>query len=295
MSSNFFRQERLVASIRLLETELETLTSRQSILPTSQTFDAYTREVRTLCDPIYTQQGLNARSRYHTLGVDLVEALIRGLPEEPSREDVGTFTVPDVFDEFLHNLDEVFVGGDPGFMIPTEVSPEMEGSAVAMAPTASTEPAPYHSTVNPTIFGQERPSITPSKMSPGHETGGMGSVTSSMQSAVEVTGGGVPGGEEGLSSSAAQQQKVEANSCCEICGYRPKGDPQWFKGSMAKHKKLQHSTDPPRIYKCSYPGCTSAYKNRPDNLRQHQIEKGHFVEGVDSTGRPAKRKKTSSD
>ena len=64
---------------------------------------------------------------------------------------------------------------------------------------------------------------------------------------------------------------------------------------MAKHKKLQHSTAPPRIYKCPFPGCTSQYKNRPDNLRQHQIEKGHWVEGQGEGGgngrRPSKRKK----
>ncbi|KOS17585.1 hypothetical protein ESCO_003145 [Escovopsis weberi] len=72
--------------------------------------------------------------------------------------------------------------------------------------------------------------------------------------------------------------KVESNSCCEICGYRPKGDPRWFGGSMAKHKKLQHSEET-KIYRCPYPGCTSQYSKRPDNLRQHQIEKGHFVDG----------------
>ncbi len=94
----------------------------------------------------------------------------------------------------------------------------------------------------------------------------------------------------------AQQQKVEADACCEICGYRPKGDPQWFKGSMAKHKKLQHSTEPPKIFKCPFPGCTSQYKNRPDNLRQHQIEKNHWVKGDEGTSRrPSKRKKVESD
>jgi hypothetical protein len=93
----------------------------------------------------------------------------------------------------------------------------------------------------------------------------------------------------GTSSTAT---RVEADACCDICGYRPKGHPQWFKGSMAKHKKLQHSAAPPRIYKCPFPGCTSQYKNRPDNLRQHQLEKGHFVEGEEVVGkRPSKRRK----
>jgi hypothetical protein len=92
----------------------------------------------------------------------------------------------------------------------------------------------------------------------------------------------------------AQRQKlIEADACCDECGYRPKGDPQWFKGSMNKHKKLMHSTAPPRIYKCPFPGCTSQYKNRPDNLRQHQIEKSHFVEGEVAPRRPSKRKKTA--
>lgn len=97
------------------------------------------------------------------------------------------------------------------------------------------------------------------------------------------------------SESPPQQQKVEADARCELCGYRPKGDPRWFHGSMAKHKKLQHSTEPPKWYRCSYTGCTSAYKNRPDNLRQHQIEKNHFVEGEDGTSRrPSKRKRVTS-
>ena len=73
-------------------------------------------------------------------------------------------------------------------------------------------------------------------------------------------------------------QDVASDEFCDICGYRPKGDPKWFKGSIAKHKKLQHSGEPATIYKCPYPGCTSQYKNRPDNLRQHQIERNHWVD-----------------
>jgi len=97
-------------------------------------------------------------------------------------------------------------------------------------------------------------------------------------------------------SSEPQDYKVEAYSKCDLCDYRPKGDPQWFKGSMAKHKKLQHSTDPPKIFKCPFPGCTSQYRNRPDNLRQHQIEKNHWVKGEEATPRrPSKRKKIDTD
>lgn len=85
-------------------------------------------------------------------------------------------------------------------------------------------------------------------------------------------------------------QKVEAKESCKLCGFRPKGDPKWFRGSMAKHMKHQHSTQPPKIYKCPYPNCKSEYRNRPDNLRQHQLEKGHFV-GEETGRRPSKRKK----
>ncbi|KAK4174024.1 hypothetical protein QBC36DRAFT_313333 [Triangularia setosa] len=89
-----------------------------------------------------------------------------------------------------------------------------------------------------------------------------------------------------------QQIAVEADSKCDECGYRPKGHPKWFKGSMAKHKRLKHSREPPKIYQCPYPGCTSQYKNRPDNLRQHQIEKRHFLEGEEVLmKRPSKRKR----
>lgn len=71
--------------------------------------------------------------------------------------------------------------------------------------------------------------------------------------------------------------KVFAKDACAECGYRPKGDPQWFRSTMARHKRTMHSARPLTIYHCPYPGCESSYKNRPDNLRQHQINKNHFV------------------
>lgn len=80
---------------------------------------------------------------------------------------------------------------------------------------------------------------------------------------------------------------------CKLCDYRPRGDPKWFHGSMAKHMKLQHSKDPPVIYRCLYPGCTSEYKNRADNLRQHQIDKNHFVDGEEAVARRPKKRKSS--
>lgn len=93
--------------------------------------------------------------------------------------------------------------------------------------------------------------------------------------------------------AAASSRNTDNVSCCEICGYRPRGDPRWFGGSMAKHKKLQHGASPPTIYRCPYPGCNSQYRSRKDNLRQHQIDKNHFVDGDDGRGqRDGKRKRT---
>lgn len=95
-------------------------------------------------------------------------------------------------------------------------------------------------------------------------------------------------------AAAAAAAKVESDSCCEICGYRPKGDPRWFVGSMAKHMKTIHSENP-QIFRCPYPGCTSQYSKRADNLRQHQIEKGHFVDGEGNQGRRPRKRKRPSD
>jgi hypothetical protein len=71
---------------------------------------------------------------------------------------------------------------------------------------------------------------------------------------------------------------------------------------MAKHMKTMHSPDPPKIYKCPFPGCTSQFKNRADNLRQHQLVQGHFVDGEGGGAgdggareRPVKRKKVGEE
>jgi hypothetical protein len=94
--------------------------------------------------------------------------------------------------------------------------------------------------------------------------------------------------------SASSSAKVESDSCCQICGYRPKGDPRWFVGSMAKHMRTIHSENP-QIFRCPYPGCTSQYSKRADNLRQHQIEKGHFVDDEGKQGRRPRKRKRPSD
>ncbi|CAK7234689.1 hypothetical protein SEUCBS140593_009027 [Sporothrix eucalyptigena] len=86
--------------------------------------------------------------------------------------------------------------------------------------------------------------------------------------------------------------EVEAEDSCELCGYRPKGDPKWFRGSMAKHRLTKHSAEV--IYKCPFPGCTSQYRNRPDNLRQHQLEKNHFVGDEATAKKPRKHNRQQS-
>ena len=86
--------------------------------------------------------------------------------------------------------------------------------------------------------------------------------------------------------------KVESDLYCEICGYQPEGDPRWFSGSMARHRKKQHK-EANSIFSCPYPGCRSKFTNREDNLHQHQKRKGHFVDGENSSQRrPSKRNKT---
>lgn len=89
---------------------------------------------------------------------------------------------------------------------------------------------------------------------------------------------------------------VEAETGCDECGYKPKGDPKWFKSSLAKHRKKQHSELPPTWHKCNFPGCTSQFKNREDNLKQHKTEKGHWLDAEeDARRRPSKRKKVAQD
>uniref|UniRef100_A0A0D2YCK2 DUF8032 domain-containing protein n=1 Tax=Fusarium oxysporum (strain Fo5176) TaxID=660025 RepID=A0A0D2YCK2_FUSOF len=69
-----------------------------------------------------------------------------------------------------------------------------------------------------------------------------------------------------------------------LCKYEPRGDPRWFRGSMAKHMKLKHSDKPPKVFRCDYPGCGKEYRNRQDNLHQHQRRHGHFTNGKDENG-----------
>lgn len=240
--------------------------------------------MRSLCDPIYELDGNSGflrRQDYYALGISLSEALITELQAEPlDFDDVSTFgsdngshlefLTPPLTDDFVDMDSDVrpLLGlALEGLKNKSDTKDQLMDDS---SPTTNTPP-----------LAASCLSRSASDASSGH---------SSTEKVSSSTSPNRPAEEQ-----QTQQQKFEADACCEICGYRPKGDPRWFHGSMAKHRKLQHSKDPPKIYRCSYPGCSSAFKNRPDNLRQHQIEKGHFVEGEEGPSkRPNKRKKVSS-
>ncbi|KAJ9148915.1 Zinc finger protein [Pleurostoma richardsiae] len=247
-----------VRSVRRLE--LEVLQAGKISIPAATFFNAFVPQVRGLCNQLYEQHsgGASRRNDYYSLGIALIESIITELDADPL--DLEAIIAEDeALDDLLKSLT------DPTADCPAQNRPVL---------TVTPEGPPSDTT------GSDGQDLVPPGRLPA-------------DSAV-TNGGSSPLPSTSQPSEQADQKATESHACCEICGYRPKGDPQWFRGSMAKHKKLQHSAEPPKIFKCPFPGCTSQYKNRPDNLRQHQIEKGHFVEGEEgATRRPSKRKKMS--
>ncbi|KAI0457507.1 hypothetical protein F5B21DRAFT_512532 [Xylaria acuta] len=284
--------------------ELELIQTGKNYFTSNDFLGQYILQVRSLCDQVYSQPDNRSRMEYHLLGISLIDSLIRSVSREPQQSQEGHPEYPIIpysyEDQFLQDLNKTFGWNYPmihGTQQPVSAEGVADfGSALgltalhsvtpdAQLATNSPNPLPIRSdasetpsesyTVSPAPLSDAPPNIPVSnsyKSTPPSQARGEGSETS------------------GPSTLASSGQKVEANERCEICGYRPKGDPQWFKGSMAKHKKMQHSTNPPIIFKCPFPGCNSEYKNRRDNLRQHQIEKNHFV-GDEAAQRPHKRKR----
>ncbi|KND87892.1 hypothetical protein TOPH_07447 [Tolypocladium ophioglossoides CBS 100239] len=261
-----------VATPRRLELEL--MQAGKMRLSSDVCFDEYIVFVRRHLDALYELYGSgttgdndNPRLRYYRHGIRLMRSIIQQPePEQPTIPDASAdvpFDPLGLNGRMPHNLDDLF-GSMPAFDfdIPTDTAAPVPGTPI---PDVSLNPPPPDEAAwLPTPEG----------------TASMGA---------SAGGTGTPASPAPSSSS----KRVGSNSCCGICGYRPKGDPRWFGGSMAKHKKLQHGAGPPKLYKCPFPGCSSQYKSRPDNLRQHQIDKGHFVDGEDDTSqRPSKRKKT---
>lgn len=214
---------------------------------TSSTFmNQYASFVRQQCDILYSTQATSKawRVTHYEQAIDLIESMISSIePGSNARKS------PDMSD-----LDEFLALSSP-LENSADVSPDYTTPEFKLSPGTNT----------PSSLTTAKDSASPGHISPHNR-----------QDTDPNTDSTTP--QIGSSSPAPAAEKVEAEICCEICGYRPRGSPDWFKGSLAKHKKTQHRSEP-RIYKCPFPGCTSKYKNRPDNLRQHQIDKGHFVNG----------------
>ncbi|KAI0387777.1 hypothetical protein F5Y04DRAFT_11403 [Hypomontagnella monticulosa] len=285
--------------------ELAILQAGKNSLDSSVLFSEFIPQVRRQCDQLYLEQGYGSRTRYQTLGVSLVETLIQTIASDTQRtqQETVAFTMgmpAEPFDDFFENLQQTFEDpsnmGQDFLILDTGTSQQNQTHPVT---TQGFHPVPSMAFHDINASTQQSASIKSYTTSASHTGTPSESYTGSPDLSRPATmptppklspPGHVGASPKPISSSS---QKIEANDACEICGYRPKGDPQWFKGSMAKHKKMQHSTGPPVIYKCPYPGCNSQYKNRQDNLRQHQIEKNHFV-GDEAGRRPSKRKKVST-
>ncbi|KAL2754350.1 hypothetical protein ACRALDRAFT_1076103 [Sodiomyces alcalophilus JCM 7366] len=265
--------------------ELELIQAGKGSVAGEAYFDHYVPKVRQHCERLYTQPlpGFVPRVTYHLHGIQLVEAIIASRcnkrlgpvgdkkgheKEEESLDDIFASITADLGDSSLQQLLA------PDVLTMTEPMVDVEST---INPLASLDSAAHSEPSSGTVYGEEA-------HEPVSNTHGLCEDTGMVVS--QDTAAVLPPPEK----TASSVEKVESSQCCEICGFRPKGHPRWFRGSMAKHKKLQHATTPPKIYKCPFPGCKSQYRNRPDNLRQHQLDKGHFVDGEEGR-RPSKRKK----
>ncbi|KAK8931845.1 hypothetical protein H634G_04354 [Metarhizium anisopliae BRIP 53293] len=251
-----------VSTVRRLELEL--LQSGKMQLPPDLYFDVFVKQIRTRIDSLQIQNGLHytPRLQYHKLGIELMASIMHGsdvpvlgIDLVESQPDISSHGISELEMPMDFAFDDL-VSFQPGLPIDYESLGSIH--AADHTPVNEQEWLPASDTPSTLIPApsQARTPSTPSR-----------------------------------SGEAALPQKRNTDMCCEICGYRPKGNPQWFHGSMAKHKKLMHANTPPTIYPCPFPGCNSQYKNRPDNLRQHQIEKGHFVDGQEESTKSRKRRK----
>ncbi|KFA63960.1 hypothetical protein S40285_05731 [Stachybotrys chlorohalonatus IBT 40285] len=247
--------------------ELELMHVGRIHLPPSTFLDDYMVQVRKQIDSLCAQDlRFNPRVTYHRQAIELFRSIIAAQYQRPSWEDVAT--TESAFGTINDFMGSLAPEGDISFdFADANVGPSQVTSQAVPIPAIIVD-APQ---VDDSLW----------LLGPG---------------ASSPLGGGTqvgPSSPQPPFPDPPHSKSIESDSCCELCGYRPKGDPRWFGGSMAKHKKLQHATTPAKIYRCEYPGCTSQYRNRPDNLRQHQLEKKHFVDGQEESGRrPNKRKRT---
>ncbi|KAL7933658.1 hypothetical protein V8C35DRAFT_327611 [Trichoderma chlorosporum] len=279
----------VVGTVRRLELEL--MQVGRTYLPSDAFFDDYIEVVRRQTDSLYTQSPyFSSRSTYHLCGIQLLMREANGSPViaeagvESSGPSSGALNgivgvVSDSFDGF--DFDSM-VNLNPDHGLDVNIA---ESAAIAGAPLMdAAEWTPGESAFvtapgSAAIATPVAPLVLDADALPLVEDDALISPIASTPSKAEASG---------------SSTKVESDSCCKICGYRPKGDPRWFVGSMAKHMRTIHSENP-QIFRCPYPGCTSQYSKRADNLRQHQIEKNHFVDDEEKQGRRPRKRKRPSD
>ncbi|KAJ0296238.1 uncharacterized protein N0V96_006006 [Colletotrichum fioriniae] len=270
-----------IRSARQAEMELMQAGKGSMVLPNY--FNHYVPSVRAQSEVLYADPGTVPRISYYAYAINLMESIIRGICTKERLEKAARgpskMTSEAALDDFMN--------------LTTTLGDTTWGDVQATMTDAPLVPAPLPDI---DIYMDVDSNGLSDHLTMFFEDGGVPAAPAfhtppSVTQANDVPENFAVKVQEDLPSSSAPKTEAEANEKCEICGYRPKGHPQWFKGSMAKHKKMQHSTAPPKIYKCPFPGCTSQYKNRLDNLKQHQQDKNHFVDG-ETERRPSKRKKT---
>ncbi|KAL6898246.1 hypothetical protein GGI43DRAFT_88959 [Trichoderma evansii] len=278
-----------VGTVRRLELEL--MQAGKTYLPSNVFFDEFIEVVRQNTDQLYAQRPFfSSRSTYHRCGIQLMKSLI----SEPGRSSAVVPVRTGVESSGLSTeaLDAIMGVNFDGFDFESMVNLNPDDGN--MPEPASAVGAPLMGaaewTSAPTVESAAFAATPAPPLALGPET-----LQLMEEDPLIPPNASVPSKPEPTATApSAATAKVESDNCCEICGYRPKGDPRWFVGSMAKHMKTIHSENP-QIFRCPYPGCTSQYSKRADNLRQHQIEKGHFVDGEGNQGRRPRKRKRPSD
>ncbi|KAL6881390.1 hypothetical protein J3F83DRAFT_53600 [Trichoderma novae-zelandiae] len=267
-----------VATVRRLELEL--MQAGKTYLPSDAFFDDFVEVVRRHTDSLYAQSPyFSPRSTYHRCGIQLLLSEYSRSPDaiEAVAESSGASGA-------VHGIVGVAPGGFDSFfddMVNLNPGPGLDVDDMTGAPP-----------MEAAEWTGEEPSFV-SSAAPAGSAAIATPVPRADEEALMSPVAATPSRAESSASASASSTKVESDNCCKMCGYRPKGDPRWFAGSMAKHMRTIHSENP-QIFRCPYPGCTSQYSKRADNLRQHQIEKGHFVDDEEKQGRrPRKRKRPS--
>jgi hypothetical protein len=258
--------------------ELELIEIGKMSLPPHVYYDGYIRYVRDQIQPLYpgNATGEDIRSTYYRHGVELLKTTIAPPSQLTTPQPMQDNGVSDTVMQYALDDEFAFLNDT------TETEPFDFGGNIPFGAEQNLELLDLSNAVDPgTLHPQPLP--TPADTSSARET----PMTANSPS-VPAT---APAASSSSASASASTAKVKSDIGCTLCSYTPKGDPRWFSCSLSKHMRLQHSTKPPIIYRCQYPGCTSQYKNRPDNLRQHQIEKGHFPDGQKIGKRPIKRRK----